>query len=69
MRIVVLKGSPNKVGSSNLLADNFIEGAKEAGHAIDEIDVAHADISPCIGCLHCGYEGDCVLSDDMDEFR
>ena len=69
VRIVVLKGSPNKHGSTNLLVENFVKGANEAGHAVDEIDVAHADISPCIGCIHCGYEGDCVLQDDMDVFR
>lgn len=27
MRIVVLEGSPNKKGSSNFLADEFIRGA------------------------------------------
>ncbi len=69
MKIVILKGSPNKHGSSNMLADNFIKGAKEAGHTITEIDAAHSDISPCIGCVHCGYEGECALSDDMDEIR
>ncbi|WP_405269694.1 flavodoxin family protein [Methanobrevibacter sp.] len=69
MKIVVLKGSPNINGSSNMLADGFIKGAQEAGHDIVEIDAAHADISPCIGCIHCGYEGECSLSDDMDEIR
>ena len=60
MRIVVLKGSPNINGSSNMLAESFSRGAREAGHEIIEIDAAHADISPCIGC---------ILSDDMDVFR
>lgn len=69
MEIVVLKGSPNKHGSSNMLADNFIKGAVEAGHSVEEIDTAHCDVSPCIGCVHCGYEGECVLNDDMDVFR
>ena len=69
MKIVVLKGSPNINGSSNLLAKNFIDGAMESGHEVIEIDAAHADISPCIGCVHCGYEGECILSDDMDVFR
>ncbi len=69
MRIVVLKGSPNVKGSSNMLAESFSKGAAEAGHEIIEIDAAHADISPCIGCVHCGYEGECSLSDDMDVFR
>ena len=32
MKIAVLKGSPNMNGSSNMLADNFISGATEAGH-------------------------------------
>ena len=69
MKIAVLKGSPNINGSSNMLAENFIEGALESGHEIIEIDAAHADIFPCIGCVHCGYEGECVLNDDMDDFR
>ena len=69
MKICVLKGSPNRNGSSNMLAESFSRGAREAGHEIIEIDAAHADISPCIGCVHCGYVGECILSDDMDVIR
>ena len=69
MKIVVLEGSPNKVGSSNLLADNFVRGAEEAGHSVQIIDVAHANIHPCTGCIHCGYEGPCVQKDDVEEIR
>ena len=50
MRIVVLEGSPNRHGSSNMLADEFIRGAKEAGHTVKVIDAAHADLHPCTGC-------------------
>ena len=57
MKIVILEGSPNKNGSSNLLAEQFRKGAEEAGHSVQVIDAAHADIHPCIGCIHCGYEG------------
>ena len=69
MKIVVLEGSPNKNGSSNMLADSFIRGAKEAGHSVQVIDAAHADIHPCIGCIRCGYEGPCVQKDDMETIR
>lgn len=69
MKIVVLEGSPNKNGSSNLLAENFIRGAEEAGHSIQVIDAAHANIYPCTGCIHCGYEGPCSQKDDMDGIR
>ena len=69
MKIIVLEGSPNPHGSSNMLADHFIRGAKEAGHTVKVIDAAHADIHPCTGCIHCGYEGPCVLKDDVETFR
>ena len=69
MKIVVLGGSPNKKGSTHILADCFRQGAEEAGHAVEMIDIAHADIHPCIGCIHCGYEGPCVQKDDVEAIR
>ena len=49
-----------------MLADEFIRGAKEAGHDITEYDVIRADIRPCIGCNHCGMGGPCVQKDDYE---
>ena len=69
MKIVVLEGSPNKNGSSNLLAGEFIRGARETGHTVEVIDAAHSDIHPCTGCVRCGYEGPCVQKDDVERFR
>ena len=57
MKITMLLGSPNRQGSSNLLAASFARGAKEAGHTVEVIDAAHADLRPCTGCVRCGYEG------------
>ena len=69
MKIVVLEGNPNKTGSSNMLADAFCRGAEESGHTIEIVDTAHADIHPCTGCIHCGYEGPCVQKDDVNGIR
>ena len=69
MKIVVLLGSPNRQGSSHLLAECFRQGAQEAGHTVEIIDVAHADIHPCTGCIHCGYEGPCSQKDDVEDIR
>ena len=69
MKIVILKGSPNKNGSSNLLAESFAQGAKEAGHSVEVVDTAHANIHPCTGCIRCGYEGPCVQKDDVEMIR
>lgn len=69
MKIILLEGSPNKHGSSNMLAEHFKRGAEEAGHSVEIIDTAHADIHPCTGCIHCGYEGPCVQKDDVGQIR
>ncbi len=69
MKIVVIKGSPHKKGSSNMLADQFIKGAKENGHNIIELDAAHMGIHPCIGCDFCGMNGECSQKDDIANIR
>ena len=69
MKIMVFEGSPNKRGSSNLLATEFIHGAKAAGHLVQTVDAAHAEIHPCTGCIHCEYEGPCVQKDEMNRIR
>lgn len=66
MKILVLESSGNKNGSSNMLAHEFVRGAKEAGHAVTEYDVIHKDIRPCLGCGHCGMSGPCVQKDDYE---
>ena len=66
MQILVLKSSGNQYGSSNMLADEFIRGAKENGHSVTEYDVAHKDIRPCLGCNHCGMNAPCVQKDDYE---
>ena len=46
MKIVVLMGSPNKSGSSNLLVKEFERGAIESGNLVKVIDVAHSSVRP-----------------------
>lgn len=65
MNILVIESSPHKHGSSNLLAEEFIRGAKEAGHNISVFDAGHANLHPCLGCDACGMSGSCVQKDDM----
>ena len=69
MKITVLMGSPNRNGSTAILVENFARGAEEAGHAVDVVDVCHANIHPCTGCVKCGYEGPCVQKDDVEVIR
>lgn len=61
---MILMGSPNRDGSTNILTENFTKGAEEAGHTIETLDVTRMNINPCTGCVACGYEGPCVQKDD-----
>ncbi len=69
MKIIVLQGSPNKKGSTAMLIGEFSRGAMESGHEVKVIDVAHANIHPCTGCVACGYEGPCVQKDDVEGIK
>ena len=66
MKIVVLTGSPHKEGTTDLLADKFIEGAESKGHEIYRFDAAFRNIHPCLGCDTCGMSGPCVHKDDIE---
>ena len=48
MKIVILQGSPNRRGSTYLLADSFRQGAESAGHTVEIVDAARADVRPAI---------------------
>lgn len=69
MKIVVLQGSPNKNGSTSILTEEFIRGAREAGHEVERIDIAYLNVKPCTGCVACGYEGPCSQKDDNQMIR
>lgn len=66
MKVTVITGSPHKKGTSALLADKFIEGAKEAGHEVLRFDAAFEDVKPCLACEYCAsHDGECVRKDAM----
>jgi len=66
--IFVVTGSPRKRGNSDLLADAFIEGAKEAGHVVNRFDAGRKKIKGCIACETCFSKGvACSVKDDFNE--
>ena len=69
MKILVLTGSPRPNGNSATLADEFIRGAKEAGHDVVRFDAAFKRVNPCRACNRCGMNGTCIFKDDFVEVR
>ena len=67
-RVLILSGSPRKGGNSDILCDEFLRGAREAGHDVEKIRVAEKKIAPCSGCYYCtAHGGACAHKDDMAE--
>ena len=52
-----------------MLVEEFARGAREAGHAVERVDVDRLRVRPCTGCVACGYEGPCAAHDDMQDLR
>lgn len=66
--ILVLSASPRKGGNSDLLCDQFMLGAKEAGNQTEQIFFRNKKINYCTGCGTCqSNAGTCVQKDDMAE--
>ena len=65
--ILILSGSFRKKGNSDLLCDEFMKGALEAGHVVEKIYVNDKKINFCTGCGVCNTTHKCVMHDDMAE--
>lgn len=66
--ILILSASPRKGGNSDLLCDEFMRGAREAGHDVEKIWLPEKKINYCTGCCTCvGKQGSCVQQDNMNE--
>lgn len=67
-KVLILSGSPRNAGNSDILCDEFMKGAKEAGNEVEKIRVSAKKIAPCSGCYYCSaHGGECVHKDDMAE--
>ena len=68
MKITVLNGSPRKENTAAMV-DAFVEGAQEAGHEVEVLQVGKMKISGCMGCEYCHTkgEGQCIQKDDFEK--
>ena len=63
---LILSSSPRRGGNSDLLCDQFVKGAQEAGHHAEKLFLKDLKINYCTGCGVC-VEGKkrCPQQDDM----
>ena len=58
-------GSPRRQGNTEMLVDQVLRGAEEAGALVEKVILSTLDISPCDACQACQRTGQCVHHDDM----
>lgn len=64
-RVLILSSSPRRGGNSDLLCDEFMKGAEEAGHSMEKIFLRDKKINYCTGCGVCYSGKACSQKDDM----
>lgn len=66
--ILALYFSPREGGNSDLLMDEFVRGARDAGADVKVIYSRNLDMQGCIECGGCDETGECILrGDDMED--
>jgi hypothetical protein len=69
MKLLVFNGSPRKSnGTTDVLLEAFIEGAKSSGAEVEKHHIVDLEIGGCRGCFNCWWvtPGECVQKDDME---
>jgi len=71
MKVLAFNASPRVGGNTDVLIDEALRGAKDAGAAsIDKIMLQKIKLGFCIGCGKCkepGWEGFCSQKDDVND--
>ena len=68
-KVLIISSSPRKGGNSDVLCDEFLRGAKEAGNSAEKIFLRDKKINFCTGCGFCNTNDytKCSQQDDMAE--
>lgn len=52
-KVLIISASPRKGGNSDTLCEEFMRGAKEAGHDVEKIFLRDKKMNYCTGCGFC----------------
>jgi len=69
MKVLGILGSPRVGGNSDILLEQALLGAREAGAEVEKIVLCRKKISGCLNCEKCNETGICAIKDDMLEIH
>jgi multimeric flavodoxin WrbA len=64
-RVLGIVGSPRKGGNTDILIDEILSGAQEAGAEVEKVTLSELEIGACKACYTCREAGECIQKDDM----
>jgi multimeric flavodoxin WrbA len=64
-KVLGIVGSPRRGGNTEVLVDEVLAGAQEAGALTEQVLLYDLAIAPCKACDACKKTGKCVQRDDM----
>lgn len=67
MKILGVLGSPRRGGNSDILLEEALRGAREAGADVEKIILDRLQIRGCRDCKSCNETGRCIQEDDMQQ--
>ena len=65
MRILGLSCSPRRMGNTEILVSEVLDGAKSEGAEVELFSLSGKAIMPCDGCRACQSTGECHIHDDI----
>jgi multimeric flavodoxin WrbA len=66
-KILAIYGSPRRQGNTTVLLDHAVQGAVDAGAAVEKIVLRDLKMSPCLEIYGCKETGRCVIQDDFQK--
>jgi multimeric flavodoxin WrbA len=65
IRVLAIMGSPRRGGNTDIMLDEVLSGAAEAGALTEKVMLTDLDIGPCLACDACVRDRKCAQRDDM----
>jgi len=69
MKVLGILGSPRIGGNCDILLEEALKGAQDAGAETEKIILSKRKISGCLDCKKCNEKGICAINDDMIEIH
>ena len=66
-KVLIIETSLRSGSNSDILAESFAKGAKDAGNDVEIVSLKGKKINFCRGCFACQKLGKCIIEDDANE--